>query len=90
MYINMALQTVREFLEYHLTVRLTMAFLALRNVFMLGMVAFCAGYLSVLAGSSFYLVINRRMTSSAYFILYRISITDLERRVYGMTGQSNL
>ena len=49
MNINVALQAVRELLEHDFTVRLAVAFLTLRNIFMLGMVAFYAGYLSVLA-----------------------------------------
>jgi hypothetical protein len=47
--IDVTLQTVRELLEHDFTVRLAVAFLTLRNIFMFGMVAFHAGYLTVLA-----------------------------------------
>jgi hypothetical protein len=47
--IDVALQAVRELLEHYFTMRLAVAFLALRNIFVFGMVAFHAGYLTVLA-----------------------------------------
>ena len=49
MYVNVTLQAVRELLEHDFTVRLAVAFLTLRNIFVFRMVAFHAGNLSVLA-----------------------------------------
>jgi hypothetical protein len=47
MHINMALQAVRELLQYDVTMRLAMAFLALWHKLMLGMMAFYAGNLAM-------------------------------------------
>ena len=83
----MALEAVRELLEYYIAVRLAMAFLALRNssVFC---VAFCAGNLAVLTGGCSDFVVYRTVASPAYIILRRLWIRYLQRVVGGMTGQT--
>ena len=47
--IDVTLQAVRDLLEHDFAVRLAVAFLTLRDIFVFGMVAFHAGNLTVLA-----------------------------------------
>jgi len=77
--INMALETVGELLEHYFTMRLTMAFLTLRNIFVLVMMAFYARNLTMFACRCLYFVIGLSMTAAANFIPYSITISDLER-----------
>jgi hypothetical protein len=90
MHIYMTLQAVREFFQNYFTMRLTMAFLALWNIFVLGMMALCTGYLPVLAGRSLYFVIDRGMTGAAYLVLHRVRIDDFERRMDRVASQTIL
>ena len=73
MYVNMALQTIREFLEYYITMRFAVAIFTFRNIFVPGM-TFCTGNLSMLACRSLDLTQYSAMTSAAYLIssIFRI------------------
>ena len=80
MYIHVTGETVREFLEDHFSVGLSVTFLALGYISVLCM-AGCAGDLSVFALACGQFAIYRAVASAAHFVGDRLRIGNNERGV---------
>ena len=87
--IHMALQTIREFLEYYVTMGFAVTILTLRNIFV-ACVTFCTGNLPVFAFRIFNFIVDGAVASATHFIRSIFRIFDDQRSVRGMTDQTIL
>ena len=81
--IAMTCKTVRELFQDYFTVRLSMAFLALRYILVFRMTGSTC-YRSVFACTVAQFVIYSLMTTAAYIIRDRLRIADIQRHMNGM------
>ena len=88
--INVALQAVRELLQYDVTMRLAMTLLTLWHKLMLGMMAFYAGNLAMFACSCLDFLPDCTVAGTADIILNCVTIFDDEWCMYRMTCQTIL
>ena len=89
MYIHVTCKAVREFLEHHFPVRLSVAFLALRHISVLG-VAGCTSDLSVFAQACGQFAVYSAVASAAYFVGDCLRIGNDERGVDRMACETRL